>query len=62
MAFAFPVSLEVAGRHCVVFGTSAVARARAEALLDAGAVVTVIARSESGTCAPVASAAARADR
>ena len=44
MAFAFPVSLEVAGRHCVVFGVGAVARARAEALLDAGAVVTVVAR------------------
>jgi len=44
MAFAFPVSLEVAGRRCVVFGASSVAQARAEALLDAGAVVTVIAR------------------
>jgi siroheme synthase-like protein len=42
VAFSFPVSLEVAGRRCVVFGTSAVARA--EALLDAGAVVAVIAR------------------
>lgn len=44
MAFAFPVSLEVAGRRCVVFGSGPVARARAAALLDAGAVVTVIAR------------------
>lgn len=44
MAFAFPVSLEVAGRHCVVFGAGPVARSRAAALLDAGAVVTVIAR------------------
>jgi siroheme synthase-like protein len=42
--FAFPVSLEVAGRRCVVFGASPVAQARAEALLDAGAIVTVIAR------------------
>ena len=45
MAFAFPVSLEVTGRRCVVFGSGAVAGTRAAALLDAGAVVTVIARS-----------------
>ena len=44
MAFGFPVSLEVAGRRCVVFGVGGVARARAEALLDAGASVTVIGR------------------
>jgi len=44
VAFAFPVSLEVAGRRCVVFGTGPIAQARATALLDAGAVVTVIAR------------------
>jgi precorrin-2 dehydrogenase/sirohydrochlorin ferrochelatase len=44
MAFSFPVSLEVAGRHCVVFGSGPTAGARAEALLDAGAAVTVITR------------------
>ena len=44
MAFGFPVSLEMAGRHCVVFGSGALSRARATALLDAGAVVRVIAR------------------
>jgi siroheme synthase-like protein len=44
MPFAFPVSLEVAGRRCVVFGSGPMARGRAEALLDAGAEVTVIAR------------------
>ena len=44
MPFAFPVSLEVAGRRCVVFGSGPMARARATALLDAGAEVTVIAR------------------
>ncbi len=43
MAFSFPVSLEVAGRRCVVFGAGPVAQSRAAALLDAGAVVTVIA-------------------
>lgn len=44
MAFGFPISLEVTGRRCVVFGSGAVARARAEALLEAGASVTLIAR------------------
>lgn len=44
MAFGFPVSLELAGRRCVVFGAGPMARTRATALLDAGAVVTVIAR------------------
>jgi siroheme synthase-like protein len=44
MAFGFPVALEVAGRRCVVFGSGPVARARATALLDAGAAVTLIAR------------------
>jgi precorrin-2 dehydrogenase/sirohydrochlorin ferrochelatase len=44
MAFGFPVSLEVAGRRCVVFGAGPVAQTRAAALLEAGAVVTVIAR------------------
>jgi precorrin-2 dehydrogenase/sirohydrochlorin ferrochelatase len=44
MPFAFPISLEVAGRRCVVFGSGPMARARAAALLEAGAVVTVIAR------------------
>jgi siroheme synthase-like protein len=44
MAFGFPVSLELTGRRCVVFGSGPVARARAEALLEAGALVTVIGR------------------
>jgi precorrin-2 dehydrogenase / sirohydrochlorin ferrochelatase len=44
MAFAFPISLEVTGRRCVVFGSGPVAGTRAAALLDAGAKVTVIAR------------------
>jgi siroheme synthase-like protein len=44
MRFAFPVSLDVAGRRCVVFGAGPVAQSRAAALLDAGAAVTVIAR------------------
>jgi siroheme synthase-like protein len=44
MAFGFPVSLEVAGRRCVVFGSGPVAQARATALLDASAAVTLIAR------------------
>jgi len=44
VAFGFPVSLEVAGRRCVVFGAGPLAQSRAAALLDAGAAVTVIAR------------------
>lgn len=44
MPFAFPVALEVAGRRCVVFGSGPIAQARATALLEAGAEVTVIAR------------------
>ena len=44
VAFSFPVSLEVAGRRCVVFGAGPVARTRVLALLDAGALVTVIDR------------------
>ncbi|HET9771844.1 MAG TPA: bifunctional precorrin-2 dehydrogenase/sirohydrochlorin ferrochelatase, partial [Acidimicrobiia bacterium] len=44
MPFGFPVSLDVTGRRCVVFGTGAIARSRAGALLDAGALVTVIGR------------------
>ncbi len=43
MAFAYPVSLEVGGRRAVVIGEEAVRVGKAEALLDAGAVVTVIA-------------------
>ena len=44
VAFSFPVALEVAGRRCVVFGAGPLSRARAVVLLDAGALVTVIAR------------------
>ncbi|HYH50432.1 MAG TPA: bifunctional precorrin-2 dehydrogenase/sirohydrochlorin ferrochelatase [Acidimicrobiia bacterium] len=44
MAFGFPVALEVGGRRCVVFGSGPIARARAIALLEAGAEVTVIPR------------------
>jgi len=44
VAFGFPIALEVAGRRCVVFGSGPIARARAVALLEAGAEVTVIAR------------------
>jgi precorrin-2 dehydrogenase len=42
MAFGYPVTLEVAGRRAVVIGRMAVAQGKAEALLDAGALVTVI--------------------
>jgi precorrin-2 dehydrogenase/sirohydrochlorin ferrochelatase len=42
---AFPVTLLIAGKSCVVVGGDGEAQARAEALLAAGAVVTVIARA-----------------
>lgn len=44
MAFGYPVALEVAGRRCVVFGSGPIGQARAMALLEAGAEVTVIDR------------------
>lgn len=43
MAFGYPVSLEVAGRRAVVVGEEAVAQGKADALLEAGAEVTVVA-------------------
>jgi siroheme synthase-like protein len=42
MAFGYPISLEVAGRRAVVIGRMAVSQGKADALLDAGALVTVI--------------------
>ncbi len=41
----YPVSLDVSGRSCLVVGGGTVAARKARALLDCGAVVTVIARS-----------------
>ena len=43
MPFGYPVSLEVAGRPAVVIGEGAVRHGKADALLSAGARVTVIA-------------------
>ena len=43
MAFSYPVMLEVGGRAVVVVGEEAVRLGRADALLDAGALVTVVA-------------------
>jgi precorrin-2 dehydrogenase len=42
MAFGYPISLEVADRRAVVIGRTAVAQGKADALLQAGAQVTVI--------------------
>jgi precorrin-2 dehydrogenase len=44
MAFGYPISLEVAGRRAVVIGRMAVAQGKADALLEAGALVTVISK------------------
>lgn len=41
--FAYPVSLDLAGRRAVVVGAGAVALGKAGALLDAGALLTVVA-------------------
>lgn len=43
MAFGYPVFLELSGRLAVVVGSDAVRAGRVEALLDAGARVTVVA-------------------
>jgi siroheme synthase-like protein len=42
MAFGYSVSLEVEGRRAAVIGRTAVAQGKADALLEAGALVTVI--------------------
>lgn len=42
-SFAFPVSLDVAGRRCVVVGGGPLAAAKAQALAEAGADVVVVA-------------------
>jgi siroheme synthase-like protein len=44
MAFGYPITLEVAGRRAVVIGRLAVAQGKADALLEAGAQVTVISK------------------
>src|SRR6266508_1120788 len=41
--FAYPISLDVAGRRAVVVGAGAVALGKGDALLDAGALLTVVA-------------------
>ena len=46
--FAYPVSLELGGRGALVVGELAVANGKAEALADAGAMVTVVAQGPAG--------------
>lgn len=51
MAFGYPISLEVSGRKAVVIGRDAVVQGKADALVEAGAVVTVIAEGPQGPLA-----------
>ncbi len=44
MAFRYPVSLELAGRRCVVIGGGSIAEDKIGPLLDAGGLVTVVGR------------------
>jgi len=46
--FAYPVSLDLAGRRAVVIGDAAVAEGKADALLAAGATLTVVAEGPAG--------------
>ena len=43
MAFGYPVMLELQGRRCVVIGGGAVGEGKVQSLLEAGALVTVVA-------------------
>jgi precorrin-2 dehydrogenase/sirohydrochlorin ferrochelatase len=47
--FAYPVSLDLTGRRAVVVGDDAVAQGKADALLAAGALVTVVAEGPPAT-------------
>src|SRR5438552_781108 len=51
MAFGYPISLEVRGRKAVVIGRDAVIHGKADALLEAGADLTVIAEGPEGLLA-----------
>ena len=51
MAFGYPISVEVRGRKVVVIGRDAVVNGKADALLEAGARVTVIAEGPQGPLA-----------
>ncbi|HEX8860646.1 MAG TPA: NAD(P)-dependent oxidoreductase, partial [Actinomycetes bacterium] len=46
--FAYPVSLDLAGRRAVVVGAGAVSLGKADALLQAGARVAVVADGPAG--------------
>ena len=52
----FPLFVELAGRPCVVLGGGAVAERKVQALLEAGAVVTVVSPALSPALATLASA------
>ena len=39
----YPISLHLQGKKCIVFGAGTIAQRRVQGLLQAGAVVTVVA-------------------
>ena len=51
MAFGYPISLEVKGRRAVVIGREAVVQGKADALMEAGARVVVVAEGPQGALA-----------
>jgi len=51
MAFGYPISLEVKGRRAVVIGREAVVQGKADALMEAGARVVVVAEGPQGPLA-----------
>ena len=51
MAFGYPISLEVKGRRAVVIGREAVVQGKADALIEAGARVVVVAEGPQGPLA-----------
>ena len=46
----YPISLHLQGKKCIVFGAGTIAQRRVQGLLQAGAVVTVVAPESKPIC------------